>query len=118
MRTSCRLLLTLVLTSALLPALASAQQKPDPVAPLLWQNSMNIFRRFTVDRAKMIEFYGKVLALKPLSTFELGGGSQMTRFGVGTSEIKLTSGQPSNRQYPTGGVKDVTGLRVITFFFP
>jgi len=119
MRTSCRLLLTFVLVTALLPvAPVAAQQKADPVAPLLWQPSMNIFRRFTVDRAKMIEFYGKVLALRPLSTFELGGGSQMTRFGVGTSEIKLTASLPRDRQYPSGGVKEVTGLRVITFFFP
>jgi catechol 2,3-dioxygenase-like lactoylglutathione lyase family enzyme len=120
MRTLSIRTLTLILAAfVLMPAqAASAQQKSDPVAPLLWQPSMNIFRRFSVDRAKMIEFYGKVLALKPLSTFELGGGSQMTRFGVGTSEIKLTASQPRDRQYPAGGVKEVTGLRVITFFFP
>jgi len=97
---------------------AIAQQKSDPVEPLLWQPSMNVFRRFTIDRARMIEFYGKVLSLRPLSTFELGGGNQMIRFGAGTSEIKLTAGQPRDRQYPTGGLEDVTGLRVLTFFFP
>ena len=41
----------------------------------------------------------------------------MTRFHAGASEIKL---QPSaaESQAPTGGVRDVTGLRVLTFFFP
>ena len=116
--TARRVLLIVLAVSAFWAAPAPAQQKPDPVAPLIWQPAMNIFRRFTIDRAKMIEFYGTVLALRPLSTFELGSGNQMTRFGVGRSEIKLTAGQPRDRQYPTGGLQDVTGLRVITFFFP
>ena len=42
----------------------------------------------------------------------------MTRFLVGTSEIKLTAGQPPRRQYRRGGIGEVTGLRVLTFFFP
>lgn len=113
-----RVLLAFLAGATLWAAPAPAQQTPGPVAPLIWQPAMNIFRRFTIDRAKMIEFYGKALALRPLSTFELGSGNQMTRFGVGRSEIKLTAGQPRDRQYPTGGLQDVTGLRVITFFFP
>lgn len=113
-----RVLLALLAVPVLGAAPTLAQEKPDPVAPLIWQPAMNVFRRFTIDRAKMIEFYGKVLALRPLSTFELGSGNQMTRFGVGRSEIKLTAGQPRDRQYPTGSLQDVTGLRVITFFFP
>jgi catechol 2,3-dioxygenase-like lactoylglutathione lyase family enzyme len=113
-----RVQVTALLGFLLLPVAVVAQQPRDPVAPLLWQPSMNIFRRFASDRAKVIEFYGKVLALKPLSTFELGGGSQMTRFQVGTSELKFTASLPRDRQYATGGIKDVTGLRVLTLFFP
>ena len=79
--------------------------------------SMNVFRRFTVDRAKMLEFYGDVLGLKPLPTFGMPGGSQMSRFQVGTSEIKLTGATPG-RQDKSGAVRDTTGLRVFTFFFP
>jgi catechol 2,3-dioxygenase-like lactoylglutathione lyase family enzyme len=45
------------------------------------------------------------------------GGGQMTRFHVGTTEVKLQP-SPSEAQAPTGGVKDVVGLRVLTFFFP
>ena len=52
----------------------------------------NVFRRFAVDLAKMKEFYGDVLGLKPLPTLNMPGGGQMTRFHAGASEIKL---QPS-----------------------
>lgn len=97
---------------------ASAQTRnAESVSPLLWQHSMNVFRRFSVDRAKMIEFYGEVLALRPLPTSNLRSGSQMTRFQVGTSEIKLLTVVP-NRQYKSGTPREVIGLRVMTFFFP
>jgi predicted enzyme related to lactoylglutathione lyase len=100
------------------PGRASAQAPShDGIAALLTQPSMNVFRRFAVDRAKMIEFYGGVLALKPLPPIGMPGGSQMTRFQVGTSEIKLTGAAPG-RQDKSGAVRDVTGLRVFTFFFP
>jgi catechol 2,3-dioxygenase-like lactoylglutathione lyase family enzyme len=105
------------------PAQALAQghenheTKPATIASLVTPPSMNVFRRFTVDRAKMLEFYGDVLALKPLPTFGMPGGSQMSRFQVGTSEIKLTGATPG-RQDKSGAVRDTTGLRVFTFFFP
>jgi predicted enzyme related to lactoylglutathione lyase len=86
-------------------------------ATLLTAPSMNVFRRFAVDRARMIEFYGEVLALKPMPTLNMPGGGQMTRFQVGTSEIKLTTNLPG-RTAPTGPIRDVTGLRAFTFFFP
>jgi len=98
------------------PALhAAGSTTTQTTRPFFWQNSMNVFRRFAVDRAKMIEFYGDVLGLKPLQTFELGGGTQMTRFGVGTSEVKLTT-RVSSKQYQPGGVKTAVGLRLFTFF--
>jgi catechol 2,3-dioxygenase-like lactoylglutathione lyase family enzyme len=90
---------------------------PGSVAEYLWQPSMNVFRRFSVDRAKMIEFYGAVLGLEPLPSIGLGNNNQMTRFRVGTSEVKLTT-VVANRQYGNGPVQDLAGLRVLTFFFP
>jgi catechol 2,3-dioxygenase-like lactoylglutathione lyase family enzyme len=87
------------------------------VAAHLHQQSMNVFRRFAVDRAKMVEFYGTVLGLKPLPTLGLGGGGEMNRFLVGTSEIKLTT-VVRNKTYGAGPIKDLVGLRVFTFFFP
>ena len=54
------------------------------------QGSMNVYRRFVPEqRAKMIEFYDKVLALRPLQPITLGGGQQMILFGIGTGQIKL-----------------------------
>jgi len=78
---------------------------------------MNVFRRFTVDRGKVLEFYGDVLGLKALPPIGMNGGNQMSRFQVGTSEIKLTGSAPG-RQDKSGAVRDTTGLRVFTFFFP
>lgn len=101
-------------TTASAPAAATTLTT---VAPVLWQPSMNVFRRFGVDRQKMIEFYGTVLGLRPLPSIGLGGGNQMTRFRVGTSEIKLTT-VVQNRQYGSGPIRDLAGLRVLTFFFP
>src|SRR5437764_12367486 len=90
---------------------------------MLTTPSLNVFRRFSGDRTKEVEFYGDVLALPPLATFGMPGGGQMTRFHAGTSEIKLTAagrtGQAAQeRREPTGDIRDVTGLRVFTFFFP
>ena len=106
------------------PAVAPAQSaggsdaaKPVAIASLLTQPSMNVFRRFTVDRAKVLEFYGDVLGLKALPPIGMPGGSQMSRFQVGTSEIKLTGSTPG-RQDKSGAVRETTGLRVFTFFFP
>lgn len=87
------------------------------LAALSTQPSMNVFRRFAVDKAKMTEFYGDVLGLRSMPPIGLGGGNQMIRFQVGTAEIKLQA-TPAASQYPGGAVKDVTGLRVFTFFFP
>jgi catechol 2,3-dioxygenase-like lactoylglutathione lyase family enzyme len=102
---------------------AGQDQSPTPssalqsTAPLLTQNSMNVFRRFAGDAKAMYEFYGKVLGLKQLNTFDLGGSTSVARFQAGASEFKL-SGRVPNRQYQGGGVQDATGLRFVTFFFP
>ncbi|MEO8259711.1 MAG: VOC family protein [Acidobacteriota bacterium] len=111
----------LLLSASLVPTIAirvSAQAAAgaDAAAPVFTQAVPNVFRRFAVDVAKMKEFYGDILGLKPLPAINLGGG-QMTRFHAGASEIKLQA-SAAESQAPTGGVRDVTGLRVLTFFFP
>jgi catechol 2,3-dioxygenase-like lactoylglutathione lyase family enzyme len=126
MRTRTRSIASLTLSMALLASAlgtaAHAQSQAaanQSVRPLIWQDSMNVFRRFPVDqRAKMLEFYGKVLALRSLSPINLGGGAQMVLYGVGSGQVKLSAGQPASRQYKSGPVNEVTGLRVITLFFP
>jgi predicted enzyme related to lactoylglutathione lyase len=97
---------------------AGAQETPaQPAAPQFTQSSPNVFRRFAVDVARMKEFYGDVLGLQALPPINMPGGGQMTRFHAGISELKLQA-SPGESQALAGGVKDFTGLRVLTFFFP
>jgi mono/diheme cytochrome c family protein len=98
----------------------AAQSGATPsVRPLISQASMNVYRRFLPEhRAKMIDFYAKVLSLRPLQPIDLGGGAQMILFGIGSGQIKLASGLKEGRQYHLGGVNEGTGIRLITFFFP
>lgn len=107
---------TMILGSVMFVAVASAHAADSP-APQFVQSSTNVFRRFSVDLEKMKEFYGGVLGLAPLAAINMPGGGQMTRFRVGTSEIKL---QPSagESQVAHPEIKDGVGLRVFTFFFP
>ncbi len=107
--------------SLLMASAAFAAQAADTgaVRPQFAQGSMNVYRRFAVeDRTKMIEFYDKVLGLKPLQPINLGGGQQMILFGVGGGQIKLAAGLKEGRQYRTGGINDATGIRLYTLFFP
>jgi catechol 2,3-dioxygenase-like lactoylglutathione lyase family enzyme len=110
--------LPLLLAPAIaLPAHAADGAKPRPDFA---QGSMNVFRRFAVeDRPKMVEFYEKVLALKPLSPINLGAGQQMILFGVGTGQIKLAAGLTNGRKYlPAGEIGDATGIRIYTLTYP
>jgi catechol 2,3-dioxygenase-like lactoylglutathione lyase family enzyme len=101
---------------ALVVPVAAQSGSPVSLASLSTQPSMNVFRRFAVEPAKMVSFYGEVLGLKPLPSIKLAGG-EMIQFGVGTTQVKLqyTAGAG---EYKTGPVKEVTGLRVFTFFYP
>ena len=86
------------------------------VAPLLIQDSMNVFRRFKANAHAMYDFYGKTLGFKQLMTFNVGGTTGVARFQVGDSQVKLTGVVP-NRTYHRGEVRDATGVRMLTFFF-
>lgn len=52
-------------------------------ASVLWQPSMNVFRRFEVPAERMYEFYGGVLGFKQLSTLNVGNGGGVARFQAG-----------------------------------
>jgi catechol 2,3-dioxygenase-like lactoylglutathione lyase family enzyme len=101
---------------------ASVAQAPAPAvnattAGVLWQPSMNVFRRFEVPAERMYEFYGAVLGFKQLSTLNVGnGGGGVARFQAGAQELKLTR-RVANKSYAGGGVRGATGLRLITFYF-
>jgi catechol 2,3-dioxygenase-like lactoylglutathione lyase family enzyme len=86
----------------------------DTVAPVLYQASMNVFRRHRIEPEAMFEFYGEVLGLEQLASFAVGRGG-LARFQAGASELKLT-GIVDRRDYVAGSVRDATGLRLIGFF--
>jgi predicted enzyme related to lactoylglutathione lyase len=110
---------TLIVLLCALGAAPVSSEKGDSasVAPVLWQPSMNVFRRFSADADEMFEFYGGVLGLEQLQTFDVGGGTSVARFMAGHSEVKLTRRVPG-RTYVPGGLDDATGLRLLTFFYP
>jgi catechol 2,3-dioxygenase-like lactoylglutathione lyase family enzyme len=85
-------------------------------AGVLWQPSMNVFRRFDVPAERMYAFYGAVLGFEQLSTLNVGNGGGVARFQAGAQELKLTR-RVANRRYEPGGVQDATGLRLLTFYF-
>jgi catechol 2,3-dioxygenase-like lactoylglutathione lyase family enzyme len=78
---------------------------------------MNVFRRFSGDAKPIYDFYGKVLGLKQLTTYNLGGNTNVARFQIGPSQLKFTAAVP-DRKYQKGAIQDATGLRILTFFFP
>jgi hypothetical protein len=78
---------------------------------------MNVFRRFSGDAKPIYDFYGKVLGLKQLTTYNLSGNTNVARFEIGTSQLKFTA-VVQDRKYQQGAIQDATGLRLLTFFFP
>jgi catechol 2,3-dioxygenase-like lactoylglutathione lyase family enzyme len=103
------------------PATIQAQdQAPKPqiksTAEIMTQ-PMNVFRRFSGDAKPIYDFYGKVLGLKQLTTYNLGGNTSVARFEIGTSQLKFSAAVP-NRKYQKGAIQEATGLRILTFFFP
>ena len=78
---------------------------------------MNVFRRFSGDAKPIYDFYGNILGLKQLTTYNLGGNTNVARFGIGTLLLKFSAVVP-NRKYQKGALQEATGLRLLTFFFP
>jgi catechol-2,3-dioxygenase len=106
-------IVTLVLADG---AVAQTTRTPS-LAALSTQPSMNVFRRFSTDAATMTGFYGDVLGMKALPPLRMPGGGTMILFQVGSGQVKLQA-TPAAKEYPSGPVKEVSGLRVFTFFFP
>ncbi len=112
-------LMAALLAGALLVPSAVLAQPATPEPPRFTQGSLNVFRRFdTADRARMIEFYEKVLGLKALQPINLTPTFQMILFGVGTGQIKLATGLKEGRTVHLGGINDATGIRVFTLTYP
>jgi predicted enzyme related to lactoylglutathione lyase len=113
-RTRASLALTLLL-AGLIPAGVHAQStSPAPAAtaaPYFTENSMNVFRRFTGDGAKTLEFYGQVLGFGSIGA--IGG---ISRYQVGPSQLKFTKAA-ANATFTRGGIHDAAGMRLWTMWF-
>ena len=103
-------------TAAVAAALALGELAGPAPATLMTQDSVNVFRRFSVDREKVLAFYNDAVALQTAPTLNMPGGGQMSQFHIGTSLFKFTN-TAAGRQEKSGPVLDVTGLRVFTFFY-
>jgi catechol 2,3-dioxygenase-like lactoylglutathione lyase family enzyme len=110
------LLMVGAIASNVAVAQTTAPEADATTATVLWQPSMNVFRRFEVPAERMYQFYGGVLGFKQLSTLNVGNGGGVARFQAGAQELKLTR-RVANRSYEGGGVRGATGLRLVTFFF-
>jgi predicted enzyme related to lactoylglutathione lyase len=102
--------------AALAAAFALVEVAGPAPSTLMTQDSVNVFRRFSVDRAKVLAFYNDAVGLPVAPTLNMPGGGQMSQFHIGASLFKFTNAA-ANRQEPSGPVLDVTGLRVFTFFY-
>lgn len=95
-----------------------AAEPGDNAGSVLWQPSMNVFRRYDSDPEALFAFYRDVLGFEQLTSVNFGGGRStgVVRIKAGASELKFT-GRVPRRSYVDGGVRDATGLRLWTFFF-
>jgi len=114
-------LTSLVLTLAALPA--SAQSPAPASAPsiskaseVFAEHSANVFRRFTGDGAKTLEFYGQVLGFGDIGTVNVGAGQGVSRYQVGPSQLKFTKAG-ADAKFTRGAINDAAGVRLWTMWF-
>jgi catechol 2,3-dioxygenase-like lactoylglutathione lyase family enzyme len=94
---------------------AAAADRID-IPKLMLQPSVNLVLSVAdVDKSK--HFYGEVLGLKPMANLNLPGGFVMTRYQVGTTEIKLLH-LDSTEKTETGPFDKAVGIRRLSLFFP
>lgn len=97
---------------AAVPVTSAAEGVSIPA--LMFQPSVNLVLSVG-DVEKSKEFYGAILQLKPIANLNLPGGLVMTRYQVGTTEIKLLHSD-ATQTTETGKVDEATGIRRLTFF--
>lgn len=91
-------------------------QSPSPAAattaaPYFAEKSMNVFRRFSGDGAKTLQFYGQVLGFG-----DVGAVGGVSRYQVGPSQLKFTRAG-ANAKFTRGGINDAAGVRLWTMWF-
>ena len=113
------LLLTVVCAVTAVRAQAPA---PAPVVPTMAsayfaEHSANVFRRFTGDGVKTLEFYGEVLGFRDIGTATVAPGQGVSRYQVGPSQLKFTKAG-GNPKFTRGAINDAAGVRLWTMWFP
>ena len=111
-----KIALTVMLVAVVLqPAPAASQTAtpaPDTAARYFVEHSANVFRRFSGDGVKTLEFYGQVLGFG-----DIGAVGAVSRYQVGTSQLKFTKAGADAR-FTRGGINDAAGVRLWTMWFP
>ncbi len=100
----------------LVPASRAAAAEKVDIPKLMFQPSVNLVLS-VADVEKSKNFFGTVLGLKSMSDLHLPGGFVMTRYQVGTSEIKLLH-LATTKKTQTGKIDEAIGIRRLTLFFP
>ena len=105
-----------LLFAGLVPAPARAQSPPPAAAttaaPYFVEQSMNVFRRFSGDGARTLEFYGQALGFG-----DAGAVGGVSRYQVGPSQLKFTRAGASTT-FTRGGIDAAAGVRLWTMWFP
>jgi hypothetical protein len=93
------------------PATTTPAATAATAAPYFAEQSMNVFRRFSGDGVKTLEFYGQVLGFG-----DVGAVGGVSRYQVGPSQLKFTRAG-ANTTYTRGGINDAAGVRLWTMWF-
>lgn len=102
--------------TALTSATCAGADEQVSIPRLMLQPSINLVLSVD-DVAASKEFLGEVLGLEPMADLHLPGGFVMTRYRVGTTEIKLLS-LPTTKKTETGELDAAIGIRRLSLFFP
>jgi len=92
----------------------TAEEGDVNIPELMFQPSVNVVLSVG-DVEKSKEFYGAVLQLKPMANLNLPGGLVMTRYQVGTTEIKLLHSDVTQKT-ETGKLDEANGIRRLTLY--
>jgi hypothetical protein len=91
---------------------ATAAVTAATASPYFVETSMNVFRRFSGDGARTLEFYGQVLGFG-----DIGAVGGVSRYQVGPSQLKFTRAG-ANATFTRGTIHDAAGVRLWTMWFP
>ena len=113
-RTTATLAFTLLIAGVAAAGAQTPSASPAPAttaAPYFVEKSANVFRRFTGDGVKTLEFYGPVLGFG--DSRAIGG---VSIYQVGPSQLKFTRAG-ANAKFTRGAINDAAGVRLWTMWF-